>query len=484
MTQPVLVALELSSQNGSLLQAKLSASGAQAPPVSAPINVPPAMEEKCREFAEIRENMFDQGRKYWLRKYADRERELTKLLRLALLPDPLSKELAAQAGDCADELLLLEVRTDDPRLDYLPFELLGMAIPETRTQIVVWRGRNGSIDRLPVLRFLIVRAAPINKSTPQHEDEVRAARSRVRRRVGPMVRTKTLRKSSFANFVLKAKKFKPGVIHLAMHGESTSKSTTLQFSLPSSNDPVSHPSLANYLGELQSVTAVITTGCFTARPNEVDLSVSMARELVDLRVPAAIGMASKVTPRAAKEFSDCLYASLAEAEPIVDAFARSVLAIRRMQFFDRVLWSVPVLYSYGRNVIPFPNQGYFDVVERLEGVVQDVAGLRNNLTRVSRMSADERRNEVGSISLDMAVVSQELSDVSGAGIPGRRDPEWPRKFEAQRGLIERRIGQVVTCLGQGRSAERRLGQVMPLLESALKRIEGLVAEEYPIFAKR
>ena len=97
-------------------------------------------------------------------------------------------------------------------------------------------------------------------------------------------------------------------------------------------------------------------------------------------------MVNKITPRAAQIFTRCLYTGLGAARPIAEAYAYAVLAVRNMREYDRLLWSIPVMYAKSSNVIPFPDQGYFDLLDRLESVVEGAEGLRRQLARLSAIS--------------------------------------------------------------------------------------------------
>jgi hypothetical protein len=217
----------------------------------------------------------------------------------------------------------------------------------------------------------------------------------------------------------------------------------------------------------------VSTACLSARPVVIckKRGVCFASEVVDLGVPAAIGMANMVTPRTAQVFSECLYTELAAARPIVEAYAQAVLAIRSIREHDHLLWSVPVLYAKN-NIIPFPSQGYLDLLDRLQSMIEGVEGLRRRLPQLPAMPS----GEAGAICLDLEAIRQDLHELEMTEIHGRQDlTAWHEQVEAQREQLDWLMPQVTSALHQGRGVEQ-MGWLLNIFDE----VERLVADQYPI----
>jgi len=306
--------------------------------------------------------------------------------------------------------------------------------------------------------------------------EVQLVLDHIQARRAPKIIPHTIWDSTYAEF-LKGLEDQPGIIHLALHGFTPG----FKFRAGDTDEPVKYSVLAAHLNELNSLSAVIATACFSAQPPlSQPERLCFARRLVALGVPAAVGMVGGITPRAAKVFSDSMYSELTAGQPMVQAYVSAILAIREMESYDRLLWSVPVLYANG-NVAPLPTQDYLDLVDRVEGMIQCTETLQRYLARIHMIPQGRRKSVAHDIDLQMAAIRQDLKDIAQADVVGVRDPSsWHRRLDAQRELVQGQMSQVRALLDQGVGDEWQLTQTASLLASTLEKVGGLVTDHYPI----
>ncbi len=337
------------------------------------------------------------------------------------------------------------------------------------------------------LRFLAVRSAPLDVRLANHEEELADIVSIVRERDGPPVDTEFERNANHADFVLQSKGLEPGTVHLATHGTRSG----LGFKISKTHANHEYRELAPYLGTLPSVRVVISTACWSAWTGRVigaGRQLCFARELVDEGIAAAIGMSGAFTPRASSVFTNSLYTELAKARPIGHAFARAVLSIRCMKYYDRNLWSVPVLYG-DSNVIPFPDRDYLHLQEKLGAMRAEMTGLRSKLRRLETATSGRLGVSEGAMTLKMHKMRSILTEVSRTTVPGRMSAaNWRQELTVQLSEIEFQMDQLSAALAQARHTSRRhgadggtrLSQIASLLTRSLQRAQRLAEDQYPI----
>jgi hypothetical protein len=462
----------LSSPDGEVREASLTLDGVPEERTTASTRLTSDVLDKCREWHFYVESLWGLPGKgaieVWRGKHREMAEATKRAVSAALLPGNAGGLLAEAVSARSGGRLLLEVRADSEQVDSMPLELLGQPGGEGGAQVVVWRSRAGPVARSPSLRLLVARSAPVDVSLPQNEDEVRAIGTYVGR--GQQgIATELLGNSTYEDFVLKTQDFRPGVVHLATHGTRDA----FQFNSPPSNDPVGYDSLVRYFARRESVAAVVSTACFSAQPTILGNKrlVCFAGSLVDVGLSAAIGMASKITPHAAKTFTEALYTEFSRGRTVVEAYAEAVLAVRGMAEYDHLLWSVPVMYSRSRNVIPFPDPGYLDLLDRLRSAQEGIKGLRCRLSRLPAMSRDARIAVAGGLALDMAVIRQDLTDIWAGELPGTsRVPDWGEKLQAAGGQLDWYMSQVGAAAGQGQAAP----QASAIIATVLDEVEQLL----------
>ncbi len=134
-------------------------------------------------------------------------------------------------------------------------------------------------------------------------------------------------------------------------------------------------------------------------------------------------------------------------------------------------------YSKNSNVIPFPDRRYFDLLNRLEGMVEGAEDLRRQLAQLPAMSRSDRIAGAGGLWLSMAAIRRGLQDFDAMELSGRPTPPlWRKKLNMARKRLDWQMGQVACSLKQGRAAE----QMSSMLAATLDEIEQLIADQYPI----
>ena len=129
------------------------------------------------------------------------------------------------------------------------------------------------------------------------------------------------------------------------------------------------------------------------------------------------------------------------------------------------------MYSRSRNVIPFPDPGYLDLLDRLRSAQEGIKGLRCRLSRLPAMSRDARIAVAGGLALDMAVIRQDLTDIWAGELPGTsRVPDWGEKLQAAGGQLDWYMSQVGAAAGQGQAAP----QASAIIATVLDEVEQLL----------
>lgn len=145
--------------------------------------------------------------------------------------------------------------------------------------------------------------------------------------------------------------------------------------------------------------------------------------------------------------------------------------------YDRLLWRIPDMYARNSNVIPFPHQGYFDQLDRLESMAEGAEDLRHQLIQIPAMSRSDRVAAAGGLWLSMAAIRRGLQAFDTMGIPGKPTPPvWHKKLNTARKRLDWQMSRVACSLEQGRAAE----QMSSMLAATLDEIEQLVADQYPM----
>ncbi|HRJ76771.1 MAG TPA: CHAT domain-containing protein, partial [Anaerolineales bacterium] len=139
------------------------------------------------------------------------------------------------------------------------------------------------------------------------------------------------------------------VLHIALHGTPDG----IYFQHGDSHQLIPYSSLLDDIKQTSNLLLVVLNVCYSAYSAENVKSPSFARSLVDMGIPAVVGMATQFTPRASVEFSKRLYAELSNGHPAIQGFDRAIDTLRNHPKYDSLLWSVP-MYYHNVNVIPFP----------------------------------------------------------------------------------------------------------------------------------
>jgi hypothetical protein len=475
--------IQLLSTDGVLYGSVLTLGAAPEDCARASTELPPYVWGKCRDWHEHLEGMWhllgEEGLKHWQKIYHQLEAEMAEILRQAVLPNPLYGRLMTHLQHQGDGLALIEVCINDEQIDCLPFELLSQCKWRSGLEVVAWRGRTGPVLRKPELRLLAARSAPKDVALPQNEEEIAAIGDYIAHRDGPEIGFRKLGNSPYEEFTEEIGSFCPGVVHLTSHGTLDS----FLFNSPPTKDLIGYDSMARYLGRRPFVSTVVSTACFSARPTfyrDKD-GICFAKEVVAQGMSAAIGMANKITPRAAEVFCRNLYGELGISSPAVLAYAKAVLAIKEMREYDRLLWSVPVMYARNSNVIPFPNVGYFEVLDQLQNVIDRIEDILSILDTVPSMSHRRRADEAIGISMDVAALLEDLSELQEIELPGTSATAiWRDRLGSFYRTLDWAVGGVASCLMEGEDA----GQISSIMKSSLNAVEELVATSYPVAVNR
>lgn len=135
------------------------------------------------------------------------------------------------------------------------------------------------------------------------------------------------------------------------------------------------------------------------------------------------------------------------------------------------------MYKKDSNVIPFPHQSHFDLLDRLESMVEGAEDLRDQLTQLPAMSRSDRIAAAAGLWLSMAAIRRGLQGFDTMESPGGPTPSvWHRKLKIARKRLDWQMSRVAYSLKQGQAAE----QISSMLVATLDEIEQLVADQYPI----
>lgn len=134
------------------------------------------------------------------------------------------------------------------------------------------------------------------------------------------------------------------------------------------------------------------------------------------------------------------------------------------------------MYAKNSNVIPFPDRGYFDLLDGLESIAEGAEDLRRQLNQLPAMSRTDRIAGVGGLWLSMAAIRRGLQGFDMMELPRRPTPPvWHKKLMMARKRLDWQMSRVAYCLKQGRATE----QMSSMLVSTLDEIEAIVANQYP-----
>lgn len=290
--------------------------------------------------------------RYALRKeiLGEKAETLSRVIFSGNLGDVL-KDLEAIADG---RTVLLTVFFRPGPLENIPWELLGAPTNSLnrkhRLSISVSRGvinrRRQVLIRGEKIRFAYVLSQPL--PYPQFHSEF-AALFDVLGETGKVDVFSSEPKITHIEFHKFAWKIKPNILHLALHGENGE----LLFSRGEDDQPIPYDVLVKEIRGIGSIGLAILNVCNSAK-NEDDLNSipGLARQLVEMGIPSALGMAAEITDRAVIEFSRKFYIALAESKSVRQAFDSAVEELRIYNQPDQLLWSVPMLYV-NQDITPF-----------------------------------------------------------------------------------------------------------------------------------
>jgi CHAT domain len=426
-----------------------------------------------------------------VREYEQHQADVrTRVIDLAL-PDRVRTRLEKL---CRQADLVLQVQSFPFKLDRLPWELIGDLRPRGQDLsgpgLVVFRSVpliRSRAQAWPDRRLLILSSSPLRGRSPNAIEELEAIRDHLNSHDRVDVTYKQLHNARVSQFWSELDKFKASMMHMALHGDTGG----LYFQLDKDKDSLRYDSLVGELHQRRNLSTVVATVCHSACTEE--RQASFARRLVEKGVPAAIGMACDITPAASLEFTSALYERLCEGGQITDAYAAGVRAIRGMAEFDRLLWSVPVLYTT-QKVIPFPTSEQRELLDRLNEAVQDIDALRSELQALP-VQPGLSVHEWNAVSTGVHMASKragnslryliELASHGGVG------PHWWQTrlgdtSRRARGLLEGAETSLWRLCNDGVPKDawfpeaENLRKHTPQLESELQRIHELVASHFPM----
>jgi CHAT domain len=328
------------------------------------------------------------------------QREVTKLVTRVALPGDLAGRLHDLRLDSRSRsIILLSIETDDPRLDCVPWELLGADKEDRLADLAVWRSIKTTdfIAVWPTGSLLLVQASPLDiPVSPNADQEFRSVQEQLEKhRRTDDVRCAMVDHAQLDDMVRKIEEFRPTVLHLAMQGDDG----TLKFELHQKQEEgrgaradqrkravrrhraVKHSDLVSYFGVRREISAIVMTVCRTALARAH--RSCFARRLVENGVPAAIGMTRAITPEASTVFANSLYNALFSGQALANAYAAAISAVRSSSIVGNCLWSVPVLYMNRMKVVPFPTNEYIESLRRISSAISRLDRLREGLQRLA-----------------------------------------------------------------------------------------------------
>jgi len=253
----------------------------------------------------------------------------------------------------------LKIISNDHYLESIPWELAGdphvtdsAGLAHVSVTRFIDIGQNYEDDLLAdpgALSLMLVSAQPIDKNSPNPDDEFKEVTRQIEKRKAFPVEIFPYPHSEYLEFIDNLQANNPTVLHIALHGTRDG----IYFQHHDSHQLIPYTSLLDDIKQTSNLLLVVLNVCYSAYSAENVKSPSFARALVEMGIPAVVGMATQFTPRASVEFSKRLYGELSYGHPAIQGFDRAVDTLRNHPKYDSLLWSVP-MYYHNSNVIPFP----------------------------------------------------------------------------------------------------------------------------------
>ena len=257
----------------------------------------------------------------WLSAHKTKRGKAIEALMRIGLPDPIDRQLRELRSQIGNEMLLLEVSTESPQLDCLPWELLGGGEAGSKfdPSLVVWRGvRAKRVQAWPQNKILLVSASPPEKIvSPNVDAEFADIRKQVKQSSHGDMDIEPLTHSSATEFDAGLLQTRPNILHVAMHGDRESmyferavpreqdSSEPVQAEYVTHERKVPYDHLVYRIADTHAVVSAVLSVCYSASRDQN--RKSFTRKLIEAGVPSAIGMACRVTPAVSAEFCRVLY---------------------------------------------------------------------------------------------------------------------------------------------------------------------------------
>lgn len=264
-----------------------------------------------------------------------------------------------QKHHARNRLVSLKIISNDDYLESLPWELAGdphvtdsAGLAHVSISRFIDIGQDYEDDLLTDpgnLSLMLVSAQPVDKNSPNPDDEFKEITRQIEKRKAFPVEIFPYPHSEYLEFIDNLKANNPTVLHIALHGTPDG----IYFQHYDSHQLIPYTSLLEDIKQTSNLLLVVLNVCYSAYSAESVKSPSFARALVEMGIPAVVGMATQFTPRASVEFSKRLYSELSYGHPAIQGFDRAVDTLRNHPQYDSLLWSVP-MYYHNANVIPFP----------------------------------------------------------------------------------------------------------------------------------
>jgi CHAT domain len=461
----------------------------------------------CEEYHQHLEFMPEAGHpsQSWLSAHEDKRRLATEALMGIGMPEPVADQLHQLRNQIGDEMLLLELSTNSPYLDCLPWELLGSQEAGSRysSSLVVWRYvKSRRQQSWPENRLLLASASPPEQRiSPNVDAEFRDIQIQLERSNRKDVRIEQLLHSSAPEFIARLVGTRPNLLHIAMHGDRNSmyfeheaprtqaQSGSSLIDRITGQRELPYEHLVPYIVDVNAVLTTVMSICYSS--NRDKDGVPFARKLIEAGIPSAIGMACAITPIASEAFSRALYHGLYRGKPIADAYGSAIVALRGIASYHQCLWSVPMLYG-SDNVIPLPTSDYMRFLDKVRQSVKWIEELRRNLARLSvqagalpgSWSVDSTRTAMG-----LGKVQTGLRYLRDNSITTRTDSYlWRLEFNAAYQEFEHKLTAVRAYMAELNDAtgpasfsrsNQRFISAAPRLISELDNIRNLVLDEFP-----
>lgn len=466
-----------------------------------------ASQEICDDYYRDLEYLPEGGipPQQWLENHREKRRLATEALIQVGLPEPIDRQLCQLRSQIGNDMILLELSTNSPELDCLPWELLGNQDPAKQysSNLVVWRYISMKrVQAWPQNHILLVSASPPEQRiSPNIDKEFSDIHERVECSGRRDVKIRDIMHSSAAQFIAELFQSRPNVLHMAMHGDRKliyfEREALRQYDQRESSQArkrsrqreIPYDSLAADIADINAVLTIMLSVCYSS--NRDRNRASFTRMLIEAGVPSAIGMAYSVTPEVSEEFCQIFYREICKGERVADAYGSAIVTLRELPSYDECLWSVPMLYA-SDNVIPLPTSDYVRFLDNIKASVNRIEELRKNITRLSvqvgarpgNFSVDSTRAAMG-----IGKVRNGLRYFRDNLTVARADSYlWKLEFEAAYNEVGHRLTEVGTCMAElsqaGGSAAfsqscQRFRSVAPSLISELDNIRRLVIDEFP-----